>query len=473
MQPGDRWPSKGGEPGMVDPDEAVALAVSAGLILDDWQEDLLRQSLECNEDKWAHFEVACICPRQNGKNAIIEARELVGLFLDDECDLIIHSAHEFATSMEASRRLLWLIEGTPDLERRVTRVTRSHGDEGIELDDGSRIRFRTRTKGGGRGFSSDLLIFDEAMILQETAVSALVPTLSARPNPQVFYAGSAVDQLIHEHGVTLARVRERGQAGSLDLAYREYACQTPLEELLSSPDLLDDRTLWEEANPAYGVRIAPEQIAKERESLSDRSFAVERLGAGDWPITDAKAASLIPPELWRSLIDLESQPIGALALAFDVTPDRSRGTIAIAGRRDDDLLHVEIIDHRSGTGWMPARIAELVESHEIGTVVCDAIGPAASLLSALTTWGVVVQTVSSGEYTQACGLFFDSCHQDAIRHLGTDELTAAVNGAATRNLGEAWAWARKKSHVDISPLVAVTLAAWAKVPAEVDWFYSY
>lgn len=456
---------------MVNADEAVALASEAGLTLDAWQEGILRDSLH-GEDKWTAFEVGLIAPRQNGKNAVIEARELAGLFLDESCDLIIHTAHEFATSMEASRRLLYLIESTPRLNAQIARVSRSHGDEGIELKDGSRIRFRTRTRSGGRGFSGDLLIFDEAMILQETAVAALVPTLSARPNPQVWYTGSAVDQEVHEHGVVLARVRERGIAGSAGLAYREFASQTPLEALLSDSKALDDRACWAEANPALGIRIAPEHVAHERGSLSDRTFAVERLGAGDWPVTDPTVASLIPPALWKSLKDERSKPRDPLVLGFDVKPDRSKTAIAIAGRREDDLVHVEVVEHKDGTGWAAARIAELVRKHDIKTVRCDAIGPAASLLADLASHGVFVKTVSTSEYTQACGEFYDLAHQDKLRHLGSPELTAAINGAATRDLGEAWAWARKKSSVDISPLVAVTLAAWASasVPADAGMF---
>jgi uncharacterized protein (DUF934 family) len=37
-----------------------------------------------------------------------------------------------------------------------------------------------------------------------------------------------------------------------------------------------------------------------------------------------------------------------------------------------------------------------------------------------------------------------------------------LRGAKTRQMaGDSWLWARKKSNVDISPLVAVTLALWA------------
>jgi hypothetical protein len=106
------------------------------------------------DGKWAAFEVGVNVPRQNGKDGILEARELTGLFLLGE-RMIIHSAHQFDTSLEAFRRLLELIEDTPELDKRVKRVSRSHGEEGIEFKGGQRIRFRTRTKGGGRGFSGD------------------------------------------------------------------------------------------------------------------------------------------------------------------------------------------------------------------------------------------------------------------------------------------------------------------------------
>jgi hypothetical protein len=39
-------------------------------------------------------------------------------------------------------------------------------------------------------------------------------------------------------------------------------------------------------------------------------------------------------------------------------------------------------------------------------------------------------------------------------------LDAAIAGAAKRPLGDSWAWARRGLSVDISPLVAVSLARW-------------
>ena len=64
------------------------------------------------------------------------------------------------------------------------------------------------------GSPADLVLLDEAMFLPNTAIAALLPTLSARPNPQVWYTGSAVDQMTNEHGSAFARVRRRGIDGA-------------------------------------------------------------------------------------------------------------------------------------------------------------------------------------------------------------------------------------------------------------------
>jgi hypothetical protein len=45
-----------------------------------------------------------------------------------------------------------------------------------------------------------------------------------------------------------------------------------------------------------------------------------------------------------------------------------------------------------------------------------------------------------------------------MRHIGQTPLTAALAGSKRRTLGDAWAWQRRDQSVDVSPLVAATLA---------------
>lgn len=440
--------------------EAVELVRMAGLELDPWEEFVLAESLgERQDGRWAAFEVAVLCPRQNGKNEILTARQLTGLFLLGE-KLQIHSAHQWDTSLEALERLLQLIEETPDFDRRVQRVSRTNGKEGIELKGGQRIRFRTRTKGGGRGFTGDVIYLDEAMEIAEAFHGALFPTVSARSivgDPQVWYTGSAVDQWVHDNGVVFARIRDRGLAGGDEnLAYFEWSVEG------DSPEWVDetatDPEAWATANPGLGIRISLEHIAREQASMDPRTFAVERLGVGDWPTTDPEADQVISAETWNACADKDSEPRDPLVFAFDVAPNRSSAAIAVAGPRVDGKAHIEVVEHGAGTGWVVDRVAELNDKHHPGAIVCDDAGPAASLIPELKKRGINVVTVNAREHAQACGRFFDACEEAGIRHLDTAELRAALRGAATRPLGDAWAWSRKNSSVDITPLVAVTLA---------------
>jgi hypothetical protein len=439
--------------------EAIELGRRAGLIADAHQEFVIDNALGVKEDgKWAAFEVGLCEPRQNGKGGILEVVELANLFLFGS-KLVVHSAHEFRTSLEHFFRMKELIEES-DLQRELKSkggVRTSHGEEGFELKNGCRMHFRTRTKKGGRGFSGDFLGLDEAMIISEAMMGAMFPTLRARPNPQVWYSGSAVDQLIHEYGTVFSRVRARGIAGDTkDMAYFEWSVDMDDPEELTEEQSFDEE-LWAQSNPALGVRISLEHMRKERDALDLRTFAVELLGIGDWPRTDGQRLSPIHHEEWDALADFRSVLQDPIVLSFDVSPER-RCSISTAGRNGDGLWHLELIANYPGTKQLTDRLLELAESHQPWSIVCDGYGPAASLVPFLVDKGLNIHTLNSGEHAAACGLMADAVTQKTLRHLGSPEVANAVRGAATRPLGDAWAWSRRNSTVDISPLVAMTLA---------------
>ena len=145
--------------------------------------------------------------------------------------------------------------------------------------------------------------------------------------------------------------------------------------------------------------------------MGRREIAVERLGVGDWPDVSPGSDRVISLDLWEELTDPASVLAGTFAFAFDVTPDRSRAAIAVAGRRSDNLFHVEVAYHRPGTDWLPAELARMVRDHNPGGVFCDATGPAASLLTELKALNVDVTSISAREHGQACGMFYDAVMQ--------------------------------------------------------------
>lgn len=427
---------------------AIDLAAMAGLHLYPWQQLVLTESLGENNTpagkKWAAFEVGLVVPRQQGKGSILEARELFGLFLEPREKLILHSSHEFKTSVEAFLRIKTLIDGSDWLSRKVKHIRTSHGDEGIELMDGSRLRFVARSTGSGRGFSGDLLVLDEAYNLGADQMAALLPTLSARPNPQVWYTSSAGMQSSDQ--LRSVRIRGRNDEGGR-LVYFEWSCPDGVD--------MDDPANWAQANPSMGYRVEQDFIAAERKALPDDVFARERLGI--W--SEDNDRSVIDAAMWNACADSDSRPGPKIVFGVDVKPDRSTASIASSGRREDGKLHVKIVDHRPGTGWIVERLAALQERYRPVAVLLDPSGPAGSLIADLAEVGIEPILVNAREMGQACGAFHSDVVNDQMRHADQDSLNLAVSQASTRNLGDAWAWDRRQGRGDICPLVAATLAA--------------
>jgi hypothetical protein len=155
-----------------------------------------------------------------------------------------------------------------------------------------------------------------------------------------------------------------------------------------------------------------------------------------------------------------------VCFAVDFAPDREHASVAVAGLGPNDKHVVELVDRRPGTDWVVGRIVQLWDKWKPRAVVVDQIGPASTVIPELEAAGVNVVTTSSRDMAQACGRLFDAVLNDKVRHLGQPDLTAAVAGAAKRKLGDAWAFSRSSSAVDISPLVAATLALWGVTTIE-------
>lgn len=444
-----------------DIEEIVDFCLAIGIDLDLAQEFVLANSMGTRPDgMWAAKRVGLCAPRQNGKSVLLEVRALYGAFVLRE-PLTIHSAQLFSTAKEQFLRACERIENTPLLAKQVKAVTRTNSQEAIVLHSGSRILYRSRSGMSGRGLSADCIILDEAMFLTEEIMSALEYTLSARPNAQLWYAGSAINQQDPQmDGEPFARLRQRGHAREPRVAWffwgldYENPDHVPLE-------VAGDPANWAAANPAFGSRILHETVEDEFAGRSVRSFAVERLGVGDWPAVEAGMTTLIPLDAWDECEDVESQPMDPVCMAFDVNPERSRGVVAVAGRRSDGKLHVEVIEYwRDGTAGLVPYLIERWDRHQPFRVVCDGASPAASLVPDLVKAGVKVVALTAPEMARGCGALYDGVVQGEVRHRGGDLLRDAIRGAVKRPLVDAWAWSRRNSNVDISPLVAITLALW-------------
>lgn len=469
-------------------DAAIQLAEMVGLRLDPWQQMLLRAALAQSDEvyyneilgatvpKSAAYEIGVVLARQNGKGTFLEALELAWLFL---CGVktIVHSAHEFATSREHFQRIEGLITNTPELKGELARggIKWSHGDESISLASGQRLLFKTRTKGAIRGFSPDKIVMDEAMILKPEAVKAMMYALSARPDAQLVYTGSAGDQ----ESIHFGRVRDRAIAGSDPrLMFAEWSAD--LCTIMCPPgceihDKPDDPKSWARANPALGYRIQQANIASEYHA-DPEGFLQERLSVGDWP-KSGEAWAVIPEDAWAAREDELSSVQTPPVFSIDVSPDQKWSCISVVGGNAEGGVHGEIsgkilgdgsvkMDHRSGTRWVVERAKELNKRHRRAVWVIDKGTQAGQFVKELEKEGFKLLHPTVREVAQACGDLYTSIvprgdgKEPDFWHIGQPGLTSAVANAEKRELASLWAWDVRNAAADITPLVSVTNALW-------------
>jgi phage terminase large subunit-like protein len=277
------------------------------------------------------------------------------------------------------------------------------------------------------------VVIDEAYNLTAESMAAVLPTLAARPNPQIWYTSSA-GMVASEQ---LAHIRDRGlKGGDPSLAYFEW----------SAPDGadLDDREAWAQANPSLGYRSRSRSSSTERAALPAEQFGRERLGL--WADRDRDKPA-IDPAVWATLADPQAERGDSPVFAVSTAPDRSWSAVAVAWQRPDGTPQVMLADYRPDATWVAARVEEL-RNRWRSPVLCDT-----------ASRGLVVdaEEPSQAEQAKAHNALSDAVLAGAIHHGNEPAMNTAVRGARWKPSGDTRVLDRKGS-TDISPLVAAALA---------------
>ena len=154
--------------------EAVELYNSSGRQALEWQELLVKNIMAANDDElWTHQKFGFSVPRRNGKNEIAAMREFWGLVSGEQ---ICHTTHRTTTSGSVWRRLCRILsDGGYEEVARIPKdrskppdkwfhPTKQYGLESVEMPDGGRCAFRTRTPNGGLGEGFDLLVMNNLTV---------------------------------------------------------------------------------------------------------------------------------------------------------------------------------------------------------------------------------------------------------------------------------------------------------------------
>lgn len=393
---------------------------------------------------------------------------LADLFLFD-ADRIVWTAHLFRTARDAFNDVCALIDGTPYLSRRVKKITYANGEEAIELHSGARLEFLARSKGGGRGLGGKRLVMDEALFLSAEAMGALIPTLSAREDPQILY-GSSAGLGASDH---LRNLRDRGRrGGDPSLVWVEWCAPGGWDDppcrrgrdcahTVGEPGCaLDDESLWRLANPALGRRITFDFVRAERRALPVEEFGRERLGWFDMPEQVDRPIEVADWTACR--LDLPDRPQGTPCFFIDCSPGLSSASISVATMHAG-RPHIELADYRGGVSWLEGedgRVMELALRYPGARFAAFAAGAVSALLPGLAELGVEVELFTGQDMGRACAHFQKLVAGRGLTHDGNAAYEAALEGAVKRQVGDdLWTWSRRKS-ADISPIVSATGAAW-------------
>lgn len=453
------------------------LASLAGSKLDRWQMRALTDGLRRSGGRWSAFEVGLLVPRQNGKSYLMAVLLLGAMYLWPACKGAVFSAHRVQTARELQSLFVDMCYSDPELKAQIKKVMLSSGNEQVFFKNGSNVRFMTRTAAGGRGLTSDLIVFDEAYDLGEDYVAALMPTLVSRSDPQMWLTTSAPDYQIADCTV-FSHLRNRALQGALDrAAYTEYSVTPHTSYCGEACDQHVDRDApetWAKANPSFNVRLQPEVVSRMRESMSNAVFDREILGVGNYPPMGQKW-SLITAEQYK-LMEVDALKLrDPVVFVVDVNPERTAAAISAAGVTPQGVLGIELIDYREGIEWVPDRLKELDGKWKPTAIGAGAFGAAANLiddLEALKPKAKVVK-IRTNERVSANLGFIDNLPKAIDGKPGKFKLpllimandhfrdaTAAVTRISRAEAAGGFFLGRDDDRSDISPFVSGVHALW-------------
>lgn len=418
------------------------------------QRHVVDTALEVDEEgRLVYGVVVLVMPRQNGKTTTVESLLTWGTHRRADST----SVYAAQTRLMARERLLDEYEFKRLQRSQATRgrylCRRSNGSEGIYWRNASKIVVVANTDDAGHGLTTDQAVVDEAFAHQDlTMVAALSPTMITRPDPQLWIISTPGDGtdglLMHYQDVGLASLYDP----DTNVAYFEWSRE--------DSDAVDDPAVWHRVVPALGLTIDERRLRLELVSLGepefDRAYLCHR--------REETVEQKIPAAAWaRQLRDRDDvKPERPFVLAFDVAHDRASASIAVAARTGHGHELVVIVDRRPGTSWLVPELERLQQLHRPAGTWADRRAPAGSMIDRVAAKGVPVSEPDVVQFSQSTGVLYDALVDVGdIVHLGQPELDSAVAQAHTRPLGDSWAWNRRDSPVDISPLCAATLAAWA------------
>lgn len=473
--------------------EAVEFAESVlGRELYPWQRWFLIHSLELAPASftWDQYPklrfktVLLLVARQNGKSYIMSTRLLWRMIMwdgpEEEPALILGAAHKLTAAREILELSISALKRHPEGRKHYLSSPMGSGNEHLQLVNGTRWRIEAASDDGGRSMSVTDLGFDELRQQQDwDAWAALTNTTQARFSSQniaVSNAGtakSAVLRALRKQALDRIDAQQSWDGDLEEFAARHDATLGIFEWSAPEGCAVGDIEGLAQANPSVGWPNENGEVLLTWESLLAKAAMVGSGGEDGVPehvfrtetlcqwVVAAREGPFSEDEI-RACVDdgseiAEDSPI---ALAVEVSVDRSKSYLAVAGWRSDGLPHVEIIQERAGTEWLAGTLSEGLEFEPFAVVAQGKGAPVSSVIRYIEGAGVPVTKCQGLDTQVAATGFSDRLKRGSVRFRDDSSLMLALAEAVKKSFGDSWEWSRKASPVDVAPLIAAGEALW-------------
>lgn len=444
----------------------IELLEEYGIVLLPWQKSVIYRWLAVEQDAtgkwvWVNPECGLLVPRQNGKTELFIARIVGGMVFLGEA--IIYTAHSSKTVDETKRRLQRFFY---DAKEEIRDMLTDEFDEEpksldyIELRNGARSVFRTRTRTGGLGTTNDTLLLDEDQEETDAQQEALLPTVAAgkSQNQQTIRAGTPPTS--GSSGTVFLRVRKAVLDGKdTETAWQEWS----VEQITD----VNDEDAWYEANPSLGYHLMVKAVRNEAKKMAVDSFNKMRLG---W-IPGEENQRAITDDDWNALVmdDFVMPEDPNLVYAVKFAPDRSAASLAVGVLMPDGKVFVQVVERRpmnAGTGWLAAWLLErwrncnkiIIDGQAGQTLLIEELLRSETRQKKRLEKRILAPNVR--EAGAAYGDFDNGIEHGIVAHANQPGLNVAVKVAKKRDIGRdgMFGYASMNADIQSDPVEAAALA---------------
>lgn len=425
------------------------------LVLDTWQEWLLRHILERYPDdhptypgRLRYRQVVISVPRQVGKSLLAGVLGGVyGFLMHVPAPSILSLASSVAQASIIYDRVLYTIRNNPLMAKRFKRATETRGI--VTADGSGKYQVKPASEAALQGIPITLCLFDELHLAKTGMWSAAVMGTQAQQDGIVIGITTAGDQQSSTL-LELYKLGERAVAGDPELErFGFFVWEAPAGMAVDSPEAIRS------ANPAVACgRIPLDDVLANVRTMPDheaRRYVLNQFVSG-------VSASWLPADLFASAGQSGIENIDGSVLAVDRSANWAHVTIAAAKKLGEHFQTELVASMVAPTeNQVFTEIMRLLETGHVKAVGMDEqMMP--SLAKRLKDRGVKLYSLWTKEVAGACALAYASFASGLVTHGGDPLLAAQVGNGVPKYSGDKWLISRKDSYGEVDALMATILA---------------